>query len=135
MSDGQTMSYSDQVLDHFHNPRNAGEIAQASAVVEASNPVCGDVLKLWVVVRQGRVMEVKFKAQGCIPAIACGSWLAEWMQEKALSEIGSLTSSEIEYSLGGLPAASRHASILAADALTKLLRSLPGAPEGDRAKF
>lgn len=118
------MAYSDKVLDHFHHPRNAGEIAQASATAEASNPVCGDVMKLSARVSEGRLVEVKFKAQGCIPAIACGSWLAEWLEGKLLNEIGALTPPQIDSALGGLPAASRHASILAIDTLNKLLRSL-----------
>ncbi|HEX5481308.1 MAG TPA: iron-sulfur cluster assembly scaffold protein [Terriglobia bacterium] len=118
------MAYSDKVLDHFHHPRNAGEIAEATATAEASNPVCGDVMKLSARVNEGRIIEAKFKAQGCIPAIACGSWLAEWMEGKRLSEIGGLTAPQIDSALGGLPAASGHASVLAVDALKKLLRGL-----------
>ncbi|MGH9326661.1 MAG: iron-sulfur cluster assembly scaffold protein [Terriglobia bacterium] len=114
------MSYSEKVLDHFHHPRHAGEIAHADAVVEASNPVCGDVLKLWAVLREGRLTEVSFKAAGCVPAIACGSWLAEWMQGKPLKALRELPAADIESALGGLPPASKHASVLAADALKRL---------------
>ena len=129
------MAYSDKVLDHFHHPRNIGEIAQANATAEASNPMCGDVMKLSVRVSEGRLTEVKFKAQGCIPAIACGSWLAEWLKGKSLSEIRGLTALQIESGLRGLPVASRHASVLAVDTLNKLLRSLSEADQGDRAKL
>jgi len=117
--------YSDQVLDHFHHPRNVGEIENATAVVEVANPVCGDVLKLWVVVRDGVVCEVKFKTAGCVPSVACGSWLTESMMGKSLGELRGITPEQIEDALGGLPIASRHAAVLAADALKQLLAKLP----------
>lgn len=118
------MNYSEKVLDHFHHPRHAGEIAHADAVVEAVNPVCGDVLKLWGVLRDGVLTEVKFKAAGCVPAIACGSWLAEWTQGKPLEALKELPPGNIENALGGLPPASKHASVLAADALKLLVGKL-----------
>lgn len=117
------MSYSAQVLDHFHHPRNAGEIERPTAVVEAVNPVCGDVLKLWVVAREGKIIEVKFKATGCVPTVACGSWLAEWLNGKEMSGLAKLTAEQVETSLGGLPTASKHALALALDALHRLLDS------------
>jgi len=116
--------YSEKVLDHFHHPRNVGEIQNATSVVEMTNPVCGDLMKLWVVVRDGKVAEAKFKTQGCIPAVACGSWLTVNMVGKSRAEIAALTAQHIEAGLGGLPPASRHASALAADALKRLLREL-----------
>ncbi len=116
--------YSDKVLDHFHHPRNVGEIENATAVVEVTNPVCGDVMKLWVVTREGRVHEVKFKTAGCVPAVSCGSWLTEAMLGKPLAELRAITSEQIEAGLGGLPSASRHASVLSADALGQLLGKL-----------
>jgi len=118
--------YSDKVLDHFHHPRNVGEIARATAVVEMTNPVCGDLMKLWVVAVDGKLSEAKFKTQGCIPAVACGSWLTEAMVGKSPSELASLTAEQMEAALGGLPPASRHASALAMDALKRLLRELQG---------
>ncbi len=119
--------YSEKVLEHFHHPRNVGEIANATAVVEVTNPVCGDLMKLWAVVRSAKVQEVKFKTAGCVPAVACGSWLTEAMLGKSLSELSTITAGQIEAALGGLPSASRHASVLAADALKHLLRKCPGA--------
>jgi nitrogen fixation protein NifU and related proteins len=118
--------YSEQVLDHFHHPRNVGEIAGATAVVEMTNPVCGDLMKLWVVAVDGKISEAKFKTQGCIPAVACGSWLTEVMVGKSSSELASLTAEQMEAALGGLPPASRHASALAMDALRRMLRVLQG---------
>jgi nitrogen fixation protein NifU and related proteins len=116
--------YSEKVLDHFHHPRNMGEIADATAVVEALNPICGDVLKLWVLVRDGCIADAKFKVEGCIPAVACASWLAETMMGKPLAELRSLTADEIEAELGGLPSASRHASALAVAGLKRVLEAL-----------
>jgi len=113
--------YSAKVLDHFHNPRNVGEIPDATAVVEMTNPVCGDLMKLWAVIEKGRIVDVSFKTQGCVPAVACGSWLTEAIRGKPLAEISGITAEQIEKGLEGLPSASRHASVLAADALKRLV--------------
>ena len=117
--------YSEKVLDHFHHPRNVGEITDATAVVEMTNPVCGDLMKLWVVVRDGKVAEAKFKTQGCIPAVACGSWMTASMVGKSPAELRTLTAKQLEAGLDGLPPASRHASALAVAALNRLLQELP----------
>jgi len=118
--------YSAKLLDHFHHPRHAGEIENPTAIVEASNPVCGDLMKLWVVVRDGRIAEASFKVAGCVPAVACGSWLAEHLSGRAVSELLPLSPAEIECALEGLPAASKHAAVLAADVLQKLLGLIKG---------
>ena len=118
--------YSKKVLDHFHNPRNVGEIEHATAVVEVANPACGDILKLWVVVENGTITEARFKAAGCVPAIACGSWLAEWLPGQPLAALPNLTPDQIEAALEGLPPASNHAAVLASDALRQL-SSMPSA--------
>jgi len=116
--------YSQTLLDHFHHPRNVGEIAEASVVVEASNPVCGDLMKLWAIVREGRIQEVKFKAAGCVPSVACGSWLTEAIMTRSVKELSALSPDEITAGLGGLPPASRHAAVLAVDALKRLLEQI-----------
>ena len=113
--------YSAKVLDHFHNPRNVGEIPDATAVVEMTNPVCGDLMKLWAVIEKGRIVDVSFKTQGCVPAVACGSWLTEAIRGKPLAAVNGITAEQIEKGLEGLPSASRHASVLAADALKRLV--------------
>ena len=118
--------YSPKVLDHFHNPRNIGELEGATAVVEMTNPVCGDLMKLWVIAKEGKIQDARFKTQGCIPAVACGSWMAEWMVGKSPSELATLTAAQMEAALGGLPPASRHASALAMDALKRVLQALQG---------
>ena len=101
-----------------------GEIAEASVVVEASNPVCGDLMKLWAVVREGGIQEVKFKAAGCVPSVACGSWLTEAILSRSLEELSTLTPDDIISGLDGLPPASRHAAVLAVDALKRLLEQI-----------
>ena len=113
--------YSERVLDHFHNPRNVGELDNATAVVEASNPACGDVMKLWVVVQGGKVVEARFKTAGCVPAVACGSWLTEWIMGKPVADLHTLTTDQIEVALEGLPPASKHAAMLAVEVLKTLL--------------
>ncbi|HZP01488.1 MAG TPA: iron-sulfur cluster assembly scaffold protein [Terriglobia bacterium] len=116
--------YSQKLLDHFHHPRNVGEILHATATVEVTNPACGDVMKLWAVVEGGVVQDIKFKAQGCVPSVACGSWLTEAVRGLELAGLARLTPQDIEAGLGGLPPASKHAAALAADALRQLLAQL-----------
>ncbi|MGA2630792.1 MAG: iron-sulfur cluster assembly scaffold protein [Terriglobia bacterium] len=116
--------YSERVLDHFHNPRHAGELDDATAVIEVTNPACGDVMKLWVVVRDGQVADARFKVEGCVPAVACGSWLTEWILGKPLADLSSLLPQQIAAALDGLPQASQHAAVLASDALKRLLEEL-----------
>jgi nitrogen fixation protein NifU and related proteins len=116
--------YSEKVLDHFHHPRNVGEIEHPTAVAETANPVCGDVLKLWIVAGQGRIERAAFKAQGCVPVVACGSLVAETIEGKSLEQLRALTPQDVEKALGGLPPASRHAAALAIDALKKVLAQL-----------
>ncbi len=117
--------YTSQVMEHFKSPRNAGELAEATARVEGvTNPVCGDVMNLAVRVEDGRVAAVRFKCSGCVPAIACGSALTEMMQGRTIEVLRGITSKQIETAVGGLPSASRHAAQLAADALQALMKQL-----------
>ena len=113
--------YSAQLLDHFQNPRNAGELADADAVVELENPVCGDVLRLSLKLRDGRVAEVRFKAKGCVTSMACGSALTELVQGKTVAEARRLRSDDLIALVGALPPASSHAAQLALDALSRVL--------------
>jgi len=116
--------YSPQVLDHFEHPRNAGVVDSPDAGVQVENPACGDVLKLTARLTSGRIAEVKFLAQGCVPAIACGSALTELIIGKTLNDAAAVSREELLEKLGGLPEASGHASYLAIDALAALLRNL-----------
>lgn len=116
--------YSPQVLDHFQNPRNAGELVDADARVEIENPACGDVLRLTLKVAGARIIGAKFKAKGCVPAIACGSALTELILGKTLKEAKHLTRDELVSAVGGLPQASTHAAQLALDALSAALNNV-----------
>jgi nitrogen fixation NifU-like protein len=117
--------FSEAVLDHFHHPRNSGELDGPSAVVEVANPVCGDILRLAVRVADGHIADVCFKAQGCVTTIAAASMLTEMMRGVALQDLHTITAEPIADALGGLPPASVHGSQLAADALRALLVRLP----------
>ena len=116
--------YSEQVLDHFEHPRNPGEVPDPSASVQLENPACGDVLKLSAKIDNGRIADVRFRAKGCVPAMACGSLLTELIRGRTLSEARRLSIEELLRSIGGLPEASGHASHLAIDALAALLKKL-----------
>jgi nitrogen fixation NifU-like protein len=116
--------YSSQLLDHFQNPRNAGEVAGADAVAEIENPACGDVLRLTLRVDRGRVAEIRFKAKGCVPSVACASVLTELVAGKTLDEALHLKHDDLIAVLGRLPQASTHAAQLAIDALAMALRQI-----------
>jgi nitrogen fixation protein NifU and related proteins len=113
--------YSAQVLDHFQNPRNAGEIADAEATAEIENPACGDVLRLSLKVSAARITAARFKAKGCVAAIACGSALTDLVVGKTLSEARKLRREDVIAVVGSLPQASTHAAQLALDALSAAL--------------
>ena len=114
--------YSSELLDYFQNPRNAGEIADADASVQLANPVCGDILKLSIKVTQGVITDIKFRAKGCVPAMACGSAITELVKGKTLTEARHLGRADLVRTVGGLPQASAHASHLAMDALAAVLK-------------
>jgi len=116
--------YSAQLLDHFQNPRNAGALASSDVSVEIENPVCGDVIRLNLRMEHGRIAEIRFKAKGCVPAIACGSALTELVAGKLPSEVREITRETLVDAVGGLPQASTHAAQLAIDALQAALTEL-----------
>ena len=116
--------YSLAVLDHAQNPRNMGDLADATHTVNVTNPVCGDELKLAVRVDAGRIAAVKFRSRGCKAAVASASLLTEMMEGKTLDEIRTITAEQISEALGGLPAATRHGSQLAEEAVDSLLDRL-----------
>jgi nitrogen fixation protein NifU and related proteins len=116
------MPYSNILLDYFQNPRCVGELADATGVAEVSNPVCGDVMKLWVRVENGRVADAKFKAQGCSAAIATSSYATEMIIGRDVAGARQITREEIAQALGGLPASKIHCSVLACDAIKEALK-------------
>jgi nitrogen fixation protein NifU and related proteins len=112
--------FSKEVLDHFKNPRNAGELANASASVEVSNPVCGDVLRIAVRVADSRITEAHFLCRGCTTAIACASRLTELLTGKPVNELSAITAEVVAAAFGELPPETIHGAHLAADAAQAL---------------
>lgn len=117
--------YSQKVLDHFEHPRNVGDLENATATAEISNPACGDVMTLSLRVNDGRIEDVRYRAKGCVPAIACGSLLTEMVAGKTVADARKVRRIELVLGLGGLPTASLHASHLAIDVLAKALNAVP----------
>jgi nitrogen fixation protein NifU and related proteins len=118
--------YSPQVIDHFEHPRNAGTVADADATARIENPACGDVLELTVKIAKGRIAEIRFRAKGCVASVACGSAVTELVSGKTVIEAKKLSRDELVRAVGGLPAASTHASQLAMDALVAVLGKISG---------
>ena len=114
--------YSDRLLEHFQNPRNVGELPAPAVTVEASNPACGDMLRLSARFENGVAVEVRYKVRGCTASIAAGSALTEWMTGRTRSDLATFTPAVVEEGVGGLPAESKHAAVLCADALKLLLK-------------
>ena len=113
--------YPERLLEHFQNPRNVGELATPAVTVEASNPACGDILRLAARFEGGVAVEVRYKVRGCTAAIAAGSALTEWMEGKSRAQLAAFEAGVIDEAVGGLPPASRHAAALCAEALRLLL--------------
>jgi len=109
--------YTDKVMEHFRNPRNMGEIPNADGVGTVGNPVCGDLMTMYIQVKDDRIEDVKFKTYGCGAAIATSSMTTELAKGKTLDEAMKITRASVAESLGGLPKAKMHCSNLAADAL------------------
>jgi nitrogen fixation protein NifU and related proteins len=110
-----------QIKDHFEHPRNSGEVSNPDASVLLDNPVCGDVLQLTLRISHDRIEEIRFRAQGCVPLIACASVLTELAKGQTLSTARALNYTQINEALGGLPSASTHAGHLAIKALAAAL--------------
>jgi len=115
------LSYSSQFKDHIANPRNPGELADANAVAEETNPVCGDRLRLSLRVRKGRIEAARFLAYGCPATLACGSALAESIEGMSVEEARVLARDQIVKAVGGLPTRKHHAAALAIETLQSAL--------------
>jgi len=109
--------YSDKVMEHFKNPRNMGEISNADGVGTVGNPVCGDLMTMYIKVKDNHIEDIKFKTYGCGAAIATSSMTTELAKGKTLEEAMKITRASVAESLGGLPKVKMHCSNLAADAL------------------
>ena len=113
--------YSAKVLEHLENPRNVGEMSDATACGEATNPVCGDLLRLYIKVSGGKIVEASFKVQGCPPSVAAGSALTEMITGLAADEARKLAPQDVTRALENLPRNKEHCSVLAVDALRAAL--------------
>src|SRR5580658_10740161 len=116
------LAVSPELGDHFRNPRNVGELAPPAITVEVSNPVCGDILRLSVLMEQGRVAGVGYKVRGCAASIASGSALTVLLAGRDRTELSSITSQTVEGAVGGLSNESKHAAALCVDAVRAILK-------------
>ncbi|MBV8514604.1 MAG: iron-sulfur cluster assembly scaffold protein [Acidobacteria bacterium] len=116
--------FSEAVLEYFKNPRNVGELQHATATVEVSNPVCGDILKLAIRREGNRVIEARFLCRGCTTAIACASYSTEQLLALPVEDWRIISADSISTALGDLPPATKHGAQLAAEALRALEREL-----------
>jgi len=114
--------YSEQLLDHFQNPRNVGELTAPAITVEISNPACGDILRLSVRIEDGAVREARYKVRGCTASIAAGSALTELLLGRTRADVAALDAMAVENAVGGLAAESKHAAVLCMDGVKSLLR-------------
>ncbi len=114
--------YSEKVMDHFRNPRNVGVIENADGVGEVGNPVCGDIMKIYLKIRDDTIADVKFETFGCGSAIASSSMATELIKGKPISDALQLTNKAVTEALGGLPAHKLHCSVLAEEAIKAALQ-------------
>lgn len=111
------MQYSSKVMEHFNNPRNVGEIEDADGVGNVGNPVCGDIMRLYIKVKDGIIIDAKFKTFGCGAAIATSSMVTEMVKGKPIDEALKVSNRAVAEALGGLPPVKMHCSVLAEEAL------------------
>jgi len=109
--------YTDLVMDHFSNPRNVGEVDDPDGAGQIGNPVCGDVMRISIDVKDDHIADVKFKTFGCGAAVATSSMVTEMVMGRSLEEAADISNKAVAEALGGLPANKMHCSNLAADAL------------------
>jgi nitrogen fixation NifU-like protein len=115
--------YSEKVLEHFKNPRNVGELKDADAEGSVGNPVCGDMMTIYIKVKDDRIEDIKFKTFGCGAAIATSSMTTELAKGKTLEEAMEITRKDVAEALDGLPPVKMHCSNLAADALHEAIKN------------
>jgi nitrogen fixation NifU-like protein len=112
---------SPELIEHFRNPRNVGELPPPAITVEVSNPICGDILRLSVLVEDGRVIRSGFKVRGCTASIAAGSALTELIAGRDEAGLKHLTAADVDAAVGGLSNESKHAAMLCVDAVRALI--------------
>jgi len=115
-------TYTEKVMEHFKNPKNMGDMPDADGVGEVGNPSCGDVMKVFIKVKDNRISDIKFQTFGCVAAVATSSMVTELAKGKTLDDAMKLTRADVAESLGGLPPIKMHCSNLAADALHEAVK-------------
>ena len=120
------MAYSELFRDHIVNPRNAGDLSDANAIAEETNPVCGDRLRLSLRIIDDRIGVARFLAYGCPPTLACGSALAEMLEGMSLEQARALTKDQVVKAVGGLPSRKHHAAALAIETLQSAIHRYNG---------
>ena len=123
--------YSDKVMDHFTNPRNMGEIADANAIADVGNPACGDMMRLFLKIENGKIVDAKFKTFGCGAAIASSSMLTEIIKGMTVEEALKVTNQRVIDALDGLPSVKRHCSVMAEEALIGALKEYQAKQGGE----
>ncbi|HJZ80327.1 MAG TPA: iron-sulfur cluster assembly scaffold protein [Pyrinomonadaceae bacterium] len=118
------LSYSETFKDHLAHPRNGGELSDADVVADETNPVCGDRLRLSLRIRDGRIETARFLAYGCPPTLACGSALAEMIENMSIADAASLTKDRVVEAVGGIPSRKQHAAALAIETLQKAISNV-----------
>jgi len=118
----EQLPYSEKVMDHFMHPRNVGEIPDASGVGTVGNPICGDVMKMFLKIENDVIVDVKFKTFGCGAAVATSSMVTEMVKGKSIKEALTITNKAVAEALGGLPVIKMHCSVLAEEALRSALK-------------
>lgn len=123
--------YSEKVMDHFLHPRNVGEIPDAEGIGNVGNPVCGDILRLYLKIKEGVIVEAKFKTFGCGAAIATSSMVTELVKGKTMEDALKISNKAVAEALGGLPRVKMHCSVLAEEALKAAIQDYRKKMSGD----
>jgi len=118
----EPLPYSEKVMDHFMNPRNVGEIPDASGIGTVGNPICGDVMKMFLKIENNIIVDVKFKTFGCGAAVATSSMVTEMVKGRSIDDALKITNHAVAEALGGLPPIKMHCSVLAEEALRSALK-------------
>jgi nitrogen fixation protein NifU and related proteins len=119
------LPYSTLFKEHLAHPRNAGDLDDANAIAEETNPVCGDRVRLSLIVKDNKIESARYRAYGCPPTLVCGSVLTELIKGKTTEEAKQLTRADLLNEIGGLPSRKHHAAALAIETLNAALNRLP----------